>query len=61
MTTATLPLTRFCRGPSLAAATVTYDATLAEMLDGILNDDEQRSMHEMVRRLLAETTQRSHS
>ena len=45
----------------LAAATITYDAAVAEMLDGVLNDDEQRSMHEMIRRLLADTTQRSHS
>ncbi|MCO8270077.1 MarR family winged helix-turn-helix transcriptional regulator [Actinoplanes sp. TRM 88003] len=45
----------------LAAATVTYDAAVAEKLDGVLNETEQRSMHEMVRRLLAENAQRSHS
>ncbi|WP_250003954.1 MarR family winged helix-turn-helix transcriptional regulator [Actinoplanes sp. M2I2] len=45
----------------LAAATVTYDAAVAERLDGVLNDAEQRSMHDMVRRLLADSAQRSHS
>jgi DNA-binding MarR family transcriptional regulator len=45
----------------LAAATVSYDAAVGEILDGVLNDDEQRSMHDMVRRLLAESAQRLHS
>ncbi|MGX6606068.1 MarR family winged helix-turn-helix transcriptional regulator [Micromonosporaceae bacterium Da 78-11] len=37
----------------LAAATVTYEAALAEMLDGVLTDDEQRSLHDLVRKALA--------
>ncbi|WP_250035375.1 MarR family winged helix-turn-helix transcriptional regulator [Paractinoplanes maris] len=45
----------------LTTATATYDAAVAEKLDGVLNEAEQRSMHDMIRRLLTDRAQRSHS
>ncbi|MGM1065138.1 MarR family winged helix-turn-helix transcriptional regulator [Saccharothrix sp. Mg75] len=37
---------------ALAAATTTYDAAVADLLDGVLTDDEQRRFGEFVARLL---------
>lgn len=37
----------------LAAASITYEAELAAMLDATLSADEQQHMHDLVRRLLS--------
>ncbi|MBU2664447.1 MarR family winged helix-turn-helix transcriptional regulator [Actinoplanes bogorensis] len=44
------------------AATVTYEAAVAERLDGVLTDAEQQQMHDLVTRILSTGgVQQSHS
>lgn len=40
---------------TLTAATATYDAAVADLVDDVLSPDEQRRMHDYIKRLLAAT------
>lgn len=40
---------------TLTAATTTYDAAVADLVDDVLSPDEQQRMHDYIKRLLAAT------